>query len=652
MDDRHTTSDADDLKKLVEQLQQQNASLQQENASLQQEKASLQEELAAIQAQLAQSQAELSALTDAAHVLEEDRKALQEKIAELEAANQRLTDLVWGRRSERREEHPDQPTLFSLELSPEELAAKQAEIIAAEETLDEAARQELLKRLLERRRRRLEQKLRDGGREEFPPNLERRTTTLDLDEDAKQGLVLLDVKVTERLRFEKPTIYVERIERYEYVRPGAPEAGVFSHEVPLSILPGVKYDFSVIAAALSMKLSFHQPTYRQQDWFAQCGLTLSRSTFNDLFNYAVPVIEPLYLEAWRLLQQQPIILGDDTRVRLLTRGALSDEEVEKILQRQGQKPPGTGPPGSVISYAWLYTGLDGMAPYNIFHWSLTHENCWIDSHLEHFGGVFVGDATGPNARLAVRSDGRILHAGCNAHARREFIKAETTEPLHVAKALAFYARLYDIEDRARLMSAAERLELRRREAIPVWKQFGEWLDRDELKRILPKSPLGQALAYLRNQWVSLQVYLSDGRLPIDNNQSERMIRPLVIGRRNWTFLGHPAAAAGRLQLFSIASSAHRHDVIVHDYLEDVLKQLAYAQQREPRLLEPGSEFLQSLLPDHWAAAHPQSLRQGRRQEREDVADAKRIGRLQRRLKEREQQLAGAQSIAAVSGASD
>jgi hypothetical protein len=72
--------------------------------------------------------------------------------------------------------------------------------------------------------------------------------------------------------------------------------------------------------------------------------------------------------------------------------------------------------------------------------------------------------------------------------------------------------------------------------------------------------------YLRNQWTALRRYLSDGRIPIDNNQSEQEIRPLTVGRKNWTFLGHPRAAAGRLQLVSIASSAARHHLVIQDYL--------------------------------------------------------------------------------------
>ena len=173
---------------------------------------------------------------------------------------------------------------------------------------------------------------------------------MDLDEEAKRGLVLLNTKVVERLRFERLRIYVEVIERREYVRPAAPDAGVISVPPPLAILPGVKYDFSVIATNVEMKMNFHQPTYRQQDFFGQAGYFMSRSTRNDLINFAAIVTVPLFQEQWRLLLRQPILLGDDTRVRLLKRGALSEEDWEKVRRRSGSRS-GTGPPGSVTSWS-------------------------------------------------------------------------------------------------------------------------------------------------------------------------------------------------------------------------------------------------------------------------------------------------------------
>lgn len=635
MEDFNAKPSPEDVKKLLEQLRAENVALRDENTTLQQQCVGLDQQLSAAETARAHAQAELSTLTDAAQVLQEDREELQSKIAELQAAVDRLTNMLWGRRSEKRI-NSNQPTLFDLQLTVEELSARQQEILAAEDLLSDAAKQQLLDELLQRRKTRQQKRLEERGREEFPEHLERRHITLDLDEETKQGLTLLDVKLFERMCFERPHMYVEVIHRHLYVRPGEPDAGVLAPPAPLGILPGVKYDFSIIAAALSMKLNFHQPTYRQQDIFAQAGYFPSRSTLNDWFNYSVIVIEPLFEEAWRLLLEQDVLLGDDTRVRLLTRGALEDEDIAKLHKRAGAKSRERPPPGSVNSYVWLYTGLDGAAPYDIFHWSLTHEDCWIDSHLETFHGVFVGDAAGPNARLQQRSDGRITHAGCNSHARREFIAAEKSHPLEAAKALAYYKLLYQVETRSQLIAGVDRLEFRRREAVPIWNAFRQWIDSDALKGTLPKSPLGKALAYMRNHWVALQRYLVDARLPIDNNQSERTIRPFVIGRRNWTFLGHPQAAPGRLKLFSIASSAHRHGLMVHDYFEDVLRKLAHAQQREPHLLEPGSAYLQALLPDHWAQANSASVCHDRRDERDAVAESKQIRDLRNQLAEKSQ----------------
>lgn len=630
MDALNANSSPSDNEKLNEQLRAENAALRQENATLDQACITLRQQLATAEFGRDQAQAELSTLTDAAQVLQADREALRNKISELQAAVDRFTNMLWGRRSEKRV-NTNHPTLFDLQLTAEELSADQQAIIAAEDLLSDAAKKKLLEELLRRRKARQQKQLQERGREEFPEHLERRHITLDLDEADKKDLDLLEEKLFERLRFERPRIYVEVIHRRVYVRRGDPDAGVFSPPAPLGILPGVKYDFSVIATALSMKLNFHVPTYRQQDYFAQTGYFPSRSTMNDWFNYAVLVIDPLFAEMWRLLLQQPVVLGDDTRVRLLTRGALDDEQTEKVNERSSVKSRDGPAPGSVTSYVWLYTGQNGSAPYDIFHWSLTHEDRWIDSHLETFHGIFVGDAAGANARLEQRSGGRIVHAACNSHARREFLAAEKTHPLEAAKALAFYKLLYDVETRSQLIDGVDLLDVRQREAVPIWTAFDRWMESDVLKGVLPKSPLGQALSYMRNHRVALRRYLYDARLPIDNNQSEQTIRPFVIGRRNWTFLGHPLAAPGRLKLFSIASSAHRHGLMVHDYFEDILQKLAHAQQREPELLQPGSDYLQGLLPDRWAQANPTSVSHERRKEREAVAENKQIRFLQRQL---------------------
>lgn len=216
-----------DDKKLIEQLCAENASLRDENAALLETNQTLREQLAVTEMERAQAQAELSTLTDAARVLQDDREKLRSKVSELQTAVNRLTDMVWGQRSEKRPAS-NQPTLFDLQPNPEELSAKQQEILAAEDLLNDAAKKKLLDELLQRRKTRQKKRLERRGREEFPEHLERRHVTLDLDDEQKKDLVLLDVKVFERLRFEKPSMYVEVINRYVYVRPGEPDAGVVS----------------------------------------------------------------------------------------------------------------------------------------------------------------------------------------------------------------------------------------------------------------------------------------------------------------------------------------------------------------------------------------------------------------------------------------
>jgi transposase len=192
----------------------------------------------------------------------------------LESVNNRLVDMLWGRRSERRGDSPGQQLLNFGDDANEPPSEEEQEIITAQSKADEASDLELLRRLEARRKARRKRKNRNG---EFPPHFERRVRRIDLPEEEKKGLKCLRVKVTERLRFEKPHAYVEVIERPEYVVAGRPEEGVRSMPPPLSIVEGCKYDFSVIAAIGAMKFAFHVPTYRQQDWFAQCGWFPSRS---------------------------------------------------------------------------------------------------------------------------------------------------------------------------------------------------------------------------------------------------------------------------------------------------------------------------------------------------------------------------------------
>jgi hypothetical protein len=175
-----------------------------------------------------------------------------------------------------------------------------------------------------------------------------------------------------------------------------------------------------------------------------------------------------------------------------------------------------------------------------------------------------------------------------------------------------------VEDRARELTPEQRQAVRQRESVPILDRLERYLD--ELSpRVLPKSALGKALTYARNQRAALRQYVNDGRLTIDNNVSERTLRLQAIGRKNWEFLGSEAAGPRAAVLFTILAGAKRHHLEPWAYLRDVLLHLSV-----------GEADLESLLPDRWAARHPEHVLKHRLDESRRKAARKKERRQQRR----------------------
>lgn len=152
-----------------------------------------------------------------------------------------------------------------------------------------------------------------------------------------------------------------------------------------------------------------------------------------------------------------------------------------------------------------------------------------------------------------------------------------------------------------------------------------WLiDKSSNPRVLPKSSLGKAVRYALNQSSELSVFLSDGAIPIDNNETESELRRLTIGRQNWLFVGSSRGGEVSASMYSLVSSAARHHLDVWAYVDACLRQLA-----------SGSTDYESLLPDVWRKAHPDAIRPYRDAE----SKARRLTTQQRRTRRREARVA-------------
>jgi hypothetical protein len=268
---------------------------------------------------------------------------------------------------------------------------------------------------------------------------------------------------------------------------------------------------------------------------------------------------------------------------------------------------------------WVYRSM--LIPINVFDFTVSRQRDGPDAFLVagKFSGKLMADCYAGFQGLHLRSDARIERGACNAHARRKVFEARENHPLLSSQLLAMYRELYDIEDRARDMTYEERRELREREARPVWQRMRELLDSPAAAKLLPKDKFAEALQYMRNQWDALTLYLSDGRLPIDNNDVEQLMKQVALGRKNWLFIGSVEAGERAADFMSLVSSAVRNDLDVWAYVKDVLDQLLL-----------GSTDYASLRPDRWAQRHPEFIREYRQAERRDRADAKRTRRAARR----------------------
>jgi hypothetical protein len=236
-------------------------------------------------------------------------------------------------------------------------------------------------------------------------------------------------------------------------------------------------------------------------------------------------------------------------------------------------------------------------------------------------GKLLGDCWHGFESIAVDSDGLILRCACNSHARRKF-DAVTAYPEDRKLWLRWYQQLYDIEDRGKPLTADERKELRQREAKPIWDKMRQWLDEVDQRItnvVLPASDLAKACNYVRNHFTELQRYLDDGSLPMDNNDTEQLMRQVAVGRNNWLFAGSVAGGENSAAFLTLASIAHRNDLDVWAYVKDVIDQLL-----------SGCTDYEPLLPWNWAAAHPEAIRQYRAEERASRDSRKRAKRANRR----------------------
>jgi transposase len=552
----------DERERLLHDLLRRNDELRRQAEDAQQQAEDAQQ-----QAEDAQQQAEdaLRRIDELERVLGEtaaDYKELQERHAELAETLALMRRYVFGPRRERYRDDPGQGHLFDLHDTILEIEA-----VPPPEP-DTTAPAERPKAPRPKRRMSLDHL----PQHRIEHDLSEAEKTCPCCGGAKQRI---GEDLSRELEYEPARLGLKIHVLPKYACPKCRD-GVSSPPVPPKPVPGGIAGPGLVAYVLVSKFADHLPLYRLEDILFRHGVHLSRSTLCDWVRNAAILLGPLAELQKTLVLRSPLIWTDDTPVTVLGR-------------EEG---------GSTKGRFWVYIG-DAFHPYSVYDFTMSRARDGPAAFLANYHGFLQADAYGGYDGIFLGSNGTIKEVACWAHARRKFYEARANAPREANQVLEWIRQLYDIEDRARDFTPDDRLALRQREAEPILDRVENYLD--ELSpRTLPKSALGKAITYARNQRAALRRYTSDGRLTIDNNVSEQTLRLQAIGRKNWEFLGSEAAGPRAAVLFTILAGAKRHRLEPWAYLRDVLLRLS-----------AGETDLESLLPDRWAASHPEHVLQHR-----------------------------------------
>ena len=374
-------------------------------------------------------------------------------------------------------------------------------------------------------------------------------------------------EVREQLEYVPASLLVLQHVRPKYACKRCAAHVIIAPRLPEPIEKGVP-GTGLLAHLIVSKFLDHLPLYRLEGIFKRSGVDLSRSSMCDWLATCAFLLAPIVNRMRAEIGKSDIIQTDDTTV------PVQDKSRDKT--KTGR--------------LWAYLG-DRNHRYIVYDYTPDRSRDGPELFLKTYtSGYLQSDAYAGYNRLHDRG---LIEVGCWAHARRKFYEARTSDPARSHAALAWIGLLYDVERSAKdqELTDEERLSRRLEKSRPILESLATWLE-TERTNVLPKSPMGEAISYARSNWIALNRYLESGALEIDNNASERALRTVALGRKNWLFAGSDAGGKTAATLISLCMTCKTLGVEPWAYLRDVLDRVS---------THPNSR-IEELLPDRWKLA--------------------------------------------------
>jgi transposase len=418
------------------------------------------------------------------------------------------------------------------------------------------------------------------GRQALPLDLPRETKRIPVEDELRKcaecgaDKKTIGFATTETLEFV-PAHFKIVVEELEKLSCPVCEQGVVvakSEKVMERGLPGP----GLLASVLISKGQDSLPLYRQSDIHGRSHVHIPDSTLGDWFAFAADVIRPVAQMITRQVFVSFMVNADDSGLRVLDRDH---------------------PKGVKRGHIWAFVG-DGR--HVAFHYAAN----WKPEHpaklLSTYRGFVQGDGyAGYSTSIGTPEEEVVLVApdrrlGCAMHIRRKFEAAYEVGDARGAIALAFFRRLYALEERYKkqCLTAEQRLEQRRQLSIPIVDELYAWVD-EMHPQAVKGTPFYRATKYATNQRDYFRRCFQDGRFEIDNGAVERELRRVRIGEKNYLFAGSDAGAQRLADVFTVLATCRMHGVNPQDYLTDTLRKIQNGWPKS-RIAE--------LMPDAWQAA--------------------------------------------------
>ena len=407
------------------------------------------------------------------------------------------------------------------------------------------------------------------GRAPFPPELPRETTELDVSDGQRccpecgEAMHCIGVEATERGHIVPARMVVKRYERRKYACKHGHAVKVA--ELPDGVVDRGKFEASVYAHVATSKYGDHLPLNRIQGIFKRHGVHFPRQTMWDLMvRLDQLVAQPVLREMHRQLLEEDVLQADETNIR---------------VQQEGER-------GTRRGVLWAWRNVRGSPKEKVLV-KFKHDRSakGPDSFLGDWTGTLLTDGYDGVNPVSVRNG--IDRAGCWSHARRKFRDALSSNKRLAAAAIRPIQRLFWIEravvarakrdairdgvDLTLERLASFRLKIRQRRSRVVLKQlYDRVFAMDEDAGLQSDSPLGKAVKYAINQREPLLALLRNGKIPIHNNDTERDLRHIVTGRKNWLIFGSQRGGEVAGRLYSLVMSCKLAGIAPEAYLEDAL----------------------------------------------------------------------------------